>query len=647
MKANKPRHEDGVEAVPVARTMGRYRLCFELASGGMATVYLARAEGPAGFEKLVALKRIHPHLAKETEFVEMFLDEARLASRVNHPNVCSVFDFGEADGTYYIAMEFVLGETVGRLLKALSRDRARMDHPMFPGFVARIIADACEGLHAAHQLKGDKGQPLNVVHRDISPQNLFVAYDGTVRVVDFGIARAVGQLHETRTGTVKGKLAYMSPEQSRKLILDRRADVWALGIVAWELACGKRLFRRETEVDTILAVVSDEVPTPSALHPSIPAGLDLIILKALSRDRDQRYDTARALGRALNRFNATLPEPVTSADLADWMEDLFREDHARRLELIEQARFVDQGPIPRISPHLSSEDSSGLTGQSGMRNVVEGEVPGAAAQSPAEPTERSSKPGMEKLVEKPPTSEGAPDTGPAPPAGSPARAAAHFDEGIATEPWVGERRKHTPGATPVLAQEGVVDRLRAMVPAGRNPLHVGIALVALLCVGLLVTIAVVVPNGEDPENAEVAVADPPEPEPAVAAPDPLLNADPEAELEAAEAPEPVSPVAAEPEVAAEPAPRARRTPRPAPTPRTRRTPPARPQGTGYVDLATPGGWADVYEGRRRIGRTPGRLSLSAGRHVLTLRPFGREAARRVLVDVEPESSRRVVVNLAP
>ncbi len=359
---SKPEREPRSERSDAGRKLGRYQLCFELASGGMATVYLARVRGPGGFEKLVALKRIHGHLAERPEFVEMFLDEARIASRIDHPNACRVFDFGEADGTYYLAMEYVLGEPVSSVLRRVMRSPRLHADAKWPGLAARIVADACEGLHAAHELTDDGGRPVDLVHRDISPQNLLVTYDGTTTVMDFGIAHALGRLHETRQNRLKGTLPYMSPEQGKRLPLDRRADIWSLGVVLWELVAGKRLFHRASAVETINAVMSEPISAPSSARPGTPAELDRIVQKALARDREDRYPTARELGRDLARFIAAQGEAVTTADLSDWMRDAFRDEHARRRELIDQARRMRGKGVPRVSPRLGGREDGADSG---------------------------------------------------------------------------------------------------------------------------------------------------------------------------------------------------------------------------------------------------------------------------------------------
>lgn len=216
-----------VRSVPAGTeptTVGRYRLCFEIASGGMATVFLARAEGPSGFEKLVALKRIHPQLAKDVSILGMFLDEARIASRISHANVCAVFDYGSEDGTSFIAMEYLTGEPISRIVRAV-RGASPAIQRAWPRIAARVTADLCEGLHSAHELRDERNEPLHVVHRDISPDNLFVTYDGIAKVVDFGIASARHRIHQTMTGELKGKHSYMAPEQLTEAPIDRRADI--------------------------------------------------------------------------------------------------------------------------------------------------------------------------------------------------------------------------------------------------------------------------------------------------------------------------------------------------------------------------------------------------------------------------------------
>jgi len=317
--------------------VGRYRLCFELASGGMATVYLARMDGPHGFEKLVALKRIHPHLVSERRYVEMFLDEARIASGITHPNVCTVFDFGESDGEYFLAMEYLVGEPLARLFRRAATSSEQRESPLLSLKMARIIEEACEGLHAAHGSKDVTGQPLNVVHRDVSPRNLFMTYSGVVQVVDFGIASARQRVHRTATGHLKGTMPYMAPEQVKGGEVDLRLDIWGLGVVLWELLTLERLFRRETEVETMYAVLVGDIPVPSDRRPSIPPELDAIVMKALQREPDKRWQTAREMGQALHAFASKQSAVVGAAELSNWMEELFPQGEAQKREIMELA----------------------------------------------------------------------------------------------------------------------------------------------------------------------------------------------------------------------------------------------------------------------------------------------------------------------
>lgn len=340
--------EDSVRPERTApERIGRYELCFELAAGGMATVYLARVAGASGFEKLVALKRIHRHLAKEKKYVEMFLDEAKIASRITHPNVCSVFDFGQSDGEYYIAMEYLMGEPLSRLCGRVAKDKGQRRHSLLPLRMAGIIADACEGLHAAHELKDANGDLMHVIHRDVSPRNLFVTYDGSVQVVDFGIASARQRMHHTATGQVKGTFAYMAPEQLTSKEIDRRADIWSLGVTLWEMTALRRLFRRDTTANTVHAVIYEEILPPSAHRSQVPAELDEIVMKALQRDPADRWQSAREMGRALRQFLGTRRDVVGPAELSEWMGEVFPQGEARKSQLMEVARMAKE-PVPAI-----------------------------------------------------------------------------------------------------------------------------------------------------------------------------------------------------------------------------------------------------------------------------------------------------------
>lgn len=334
---------------PSITRLGRYRLVREIASGGMATVNLAVTEG---LDKLVALKIIHPHLAQEESFVRMFLDEARLASAITHRNVCNVFDFGETDGRYYIAMDYLSGQSLRDVLRRLRKADLQMEPRRIAVYVAYMLAEACEGLHAAHELHNSEGKPLNVVHRDVSPHNLFVTYDGNVSVVDFGIARASDRIQSTATGVLKGKFSYMAPEQMRQLEIDRRADIWALGVVLWESLTLQRLFVRSSQADTVMSVMMDRVRPPSEVRPDLPKELDAIVLKAISRSPAQRYATAREMGRELMKFCRESGIMVSPIEIEHFMERLFEKEIADSKLLVRKAKHggAESGVWMEVTP---------------------------------------------------------------------------------------------------------------------------------------------------------------------------------------------------------------------------------------------------------------------------------------------------------
>lgn len=311
---------------PRYRTVGRYRVYAELASGGMATVHLGCLLGPAGFSKLVAIKCLHEQYALESDFVAMFLDEARLASSIHHPNVVASLDVVAEQGELLVVMEYVHGETLAALLR-LSRQLAA---PPPLSVVTRVLSDALEGLHAAH-VASLAGQCLNIVHRDVSPQNIMVGADGNTRVLDFGIAQAALRSHVTAAGTVKGKLAYMSPEQVLGEGVDARTDVFAAGVVLWEALTGRRLFFAADSRDVVSLVLTSTVPAPSSVVPGLPAALDAVVLQALARDREQRYPTAHAFAEALRRAS---PEGSRS-EVADWVGRVAKSGLDQRLELLQ------------------------------------------------------------------------------------------------------------------------------------------------------------------------------------------------------------------------------------------------------------------------------------------------------------------------
>lgn len=286
--------------------LGNYEPLLQLASGGMATVYLARQAGAAGFQRLVVLKRVHRRLLKDREFYGMFVDEARVASLIRHPNVVPVIDVVEADGELFLVLDYVESAPLSGLLAAAGAEGELLP----PAVVSRILADVLAGLHAAHEAMDMQGRKLDVVHRDVSPQNVIVGVDGTSRLIDFGIAKAARRLTVTSAGVLKGKFGYMAPEQTKQLPLDRRADVFAAGIVLYEGLTGHRLFDGD-EGDIVLSTLLAEIPDPSSLVPGLPAKLDAVVQAALARDREERFQTASAFLVALE--TALPPAPPREA----------------------------------------------------------------------------------------------------------------------------------------------------------------------------------------------------------------------------------------------------------------------------------------------------------------------------------------------
>jgi serine/threonine protein kinase len=349
-----------------ARRFGKYTLVAKLAMGGMAEIFLARLHGDGGFEKLVCIKRILPHLAKDPQFVAMFLDEARVAARISHPNVCQVFELGEWEGQYYIAMEYLEGVPLS-VFRRKDFYAALPD----PRLVAAFGVQACEGLHHAHQLKRADGELLGVVHRDISPQNLFATTDGIVKVLDFGIAKVQDASARTSTGAVKGTYAYMAPEQLRNESLDRRVDVWAMGAVLWETLAQRHLFKRDTEFLTFEAIAKEPIANICDVRPDVPPLLGDTIMRALSRNRDDRFASARSLGEALAQAVAPLGGVASPATISDEVSRSFEATLAEQRMLLRIAREGGQFDLERESPLLAHGTELSTTPVSNMQRRVE------------------------------------------------------------------------------------------------------------------------------------------------------------------------------------------------------------------------------------------------------------------------------------
>lgn len=561
--------------------VGRYLLCCELACGGMATIYLAIAED-SYVARPLAFKRIHPHLASDPAFVEMFIDEARIASRLNHPNLCGALDFGAADGTYYLTMEYLIGESLQRLIHGVSR-RPQISGQRYARVMAQIIADACEGLHAAHQLTDEDGKPLHIVHRDVSPSNLFVTYEGPTRVLDFGIAAADDRCHHTGTGAVKGKFGYMAPEQFFQTDPDRRVDVWALGVVLWEALALRRLFRRDNIALSMAATLQGEVPALAGLVPSMDPALVQIITRALSSEREERYQTAAEMASELQAFLAATGAPNARQEVSALLREVFPEGEREKRALIKGARPYP--PATEATPTrfaarerrshseiIRRRPSEGLGTQAQLRSVGLGILLGLGAlmlgliAAIATLSSESTRLSTSKIVVGP-------------------------HAGAST----------TSGASVPTAP-----------PSPNNPRGYDWKLTPLC-------------HASDQPGAGAVQAD---------------ARSPRAGTHEARAGQQGS-VGRKEDAAQEPSADAVATPRPART-GTKAAPPAR---AGTISIVTRGDWARVYFRGRLLGLTPGRFTLPEGVHTLVLAPGAGGPSRQLRVTVSPGEPSRLKVAL--
>jgi eukaryotic-like serine/threonine-protein kinase len=310
--------------VPGIEHYGRYHLIERIGRGGMAEVFRAVAQGVEGFRRVFVIKRLRPEKLDSADLVRMFCDEARLSALLHHPNVVQVYDFGQIGGTYFLAMEYLRGQDLSAVMKANRAMRAAVSAPI----AAHIAQQVATGLHYAHTLTRMDGRALTIVHRDVTPSNIMLQRTGAVKILDFGIAQATNFARQVETGggRVKGKLAYLSPEQVRLEELDGRSDVFALGVVLWEMLTGQRLFSSENDFLTMRNVLTQPIPAPSSLRPDVPVEMDAIVARALKRDRNQRYADARALADDLEDFLRAFP--CDSHALAHLLQDLFGDEAA-------------------------------------------------------------------------------------------------------------------------------------------------------------------------------------------------------------------------------------------------------------------------------------------------------------------------------
>ena len=333
--------------------LGKYQLIQRLATGGMAEIFLARATAIHGFEKIVVLKQILPQHAQSDDFIRMFLAEARLAATLHHPNIVQVYDIGEHGDSYFFTMEYVAGQDLRNLVRAARRAQKALplEH------ILHIVMGVAAGLNHAHEKIGLDGRPLGIVHRDVSPSNVLVTYDGGVKIVDFGIAKAATAQSTTVAGTLKGKIPYMSPEQCRGEQVDRRSDIFSIGTLLWELTTGARLFAGDNEFAVINKVGKGEVPLPTTIRGDYPPELEAIVMRALQADRDLRYRSALDLQVDLEDFAREARLPVSSARMAKFMRSLFENEIRESQERLSFDRLEEQPTTPR--PALSREMFSG------------------------------------------------------------------------------------------------------------------------------------------------------------------------------------------------------------------------------------------------------------------------------------------------
>src|SRR5579883_2206792 len=359
--------------------LDRYELLCPIASGGMATVWLARLRGKRGFEKLFAVKTIRAELGGDARFQEMFLDEARIASGIQHPNVAQILDLGEQDDILYIVMEWVDGDSLAKVRKLAAKVGLELPR----GVALRLVADAAAGLHAAHELKDDAGEPLGIVHRDVSPQNILVSTAGVAKVIDFGIAKAKRrQQGETRTGIVKGKIHYLAPEQVQKgAVVDRRVDVWALGMCLHELVAGKLPWDDADDIEVIRALAARELPP---IAPDLPAPIARILERSIAIEADARFPTAAGMQKAVESAMKELGATATADDVADFMRTELPELAEKRKEVVAKAIDDSKSRIVAVDQATPSGAGAGAVASDEDVAFAPTVISGGAPHAPAD-----------------------------------------------------------------------------------------------------------------------------------------------------------------------------------------------------------------------------------------------------------------------
>ena len=343
---------------------GSYTLLEQIAVGGMAEVFLARRSSIEGFEKEIVIKRIRPHLSEQKSFVNMFLGEARLAAQLSHSNIVQIYDLGHIQDSYFIAMEYL----AGRDLSAIIPKAKKLGIPFPIEYALRITSSLCEALHYAHNKSDGQGSPLNIVHRDISPENIRVGWTGDVKILDFGIAKAASHLHETKAGEIKGKLCYMAPEQVLGKPVDKRSDLFSVGIVLYEMLTGLKLYTGTNDLDIMNKIVEGKVHPPSYFRNNVPSEVEAIVMKALNKSRDARYQNANDLQFDIDRFLSGHEFSPSKIHLSNYVKQIFRqelaEEHLRKSSpqhIPDRSKSLKKDLETKQLSSLTTDDSRTLT----------------------------------------------------------------------------------------------------------------------------------------------------------------------------------------------------------------------------------------------------------------------------------------------
>ena len=331
---------------------GKYLLLDRIAIGGMAEIFRAKTSGAARFEKIIAIKRIHPNMSDDKDFIKMFIDEAKISGQLNHPNIAQIYELGRIEGHHFIAMEFIWGKDLLQILSKFKKQRAYMN----PFQAAYIISKLCEGLDYAHKKKDAQGESIGIIHRDVSPQNILISYEGDIKIIDFGIAKARDRSSHTAAGVLKGKFGYMSPEQIRGLPIDHRSDIFAIGTLLFEMLTSRPLFTGESDLTVLEKVRNVDIPKPREVNKEIPAEVERIILKALTRQVEDRYQHASEMQEDLERYIYTAQPVYTGKRLGTWMQKVFQMERDREKAILDEMLAVaeEQGQETAVKSTINT-----------------------------------------------------------------------------------------------------------------------------------------------------------------------------------------------------------------------------------------------------------------------------------------------------